>query len=251
MAPGINPVRYTRTAEEGITASPRWLTIFNDMITLLLVFFVLMFSLGNINIQRFQHFQNALQSAMGILDGGHGSEQGIISQQSMPSGGDNLNTAAQEAIDAFSGLHRTEGLAAELTPRGIQLVLDNHLLFATGSAQLSPNGIKMLRDVGRIIKPFDRYIRIEGHTDNLPIQNQNYPSNWELSAARAISVVTFFIDEVGLTPSRLSAAGYGASRPRVHNDSEDNRAKNRRVEIILGQRMTLQPFQAQQDNGGK
>ena len=88
--------------------------------------------------------------------------------------------------------------------------------------------------VARIIKPLKRTIRVEGHTDNRPIATSDYPSNWELSTARAVSVVKYLIHSAGIAPKCLAAAGYGDSRPRAPNDTERDMSKNRRVEIILG-----------------
>ena len=84
-----------------------------------------------------------------------------------------------------------------------------------------------------VLKKSDCAIRIEGHTDNIPIHNKKYQSNWELSTARAVAVVKYLIAESRIAPERLSAVGYGDSRPRVPNDSDSNRELNRRVEIIL------------------
>ena len=112
--------------------------------------------------------------------------------------------------------------------------MDDKLLFGSGKAALTEEGNALLVRVSTIIRPFNRYIRVEGHTDNLPIKTGQYPSNWELSAARAITVVKYLINPGGISPGRLSAAGYGDSKPRVSNNTMDNQSKNRRVEIILG-----------------
>jgi chemotaxis protein MotB len=250
----IDPHNRPLPVENTQVAKPQWLTIFNDLVTLLMVFFVLLFSLGSLDTKRFQNFQNAMQSAIGILDNGPSDFDGTPSknrdQPHVTTGESSDTQKMQRAADGLTGLADTEGLEAEYTPKGIQLILDDRLLFALGSAELSPAGMNMLRRVGTIIKPFNRYIRIEGHTDDLPINTRQYPSNWELSTARAISVVTYFINESGFAPSHLSAAGYGSSRPRETNTSEKNRSKNRRVEIILTQPVTSTSLHVQKDHGG-
>lgn len=255
--------RHNRTVNGHCADSmgnPQWLTIFNDMTTLLMVFFVLLFSLGSMDFQRFQHFQNALQSAMGVMHGGRGSENGTISvipnEKSAPAESESPDNNAGERTDAvqppqsLDRLTAADGLEAEYTNRGIQLVLNDRLLFSSGSAQLSTDGLQLLKKVGNAIKPFNRFVRVEGHTDDVPIETRRYPSNWELSTARAINVVKFFINEAALSPAILSAAGYGSSRPRAGNDSPEHRAKNRRVEIILAQPVPSPANQAQPDNGG-
>ncbi|MBT8339421.1 MAG: flagellar motor protein MotB, partial [Desulfatitalea sp.] len=128
---------------------------------------------------------------------------------------------------------------ARYTPQGIQLTLDEALLFPSARAQLTGEGLAMLEQISRAIKPLNRHIRVVGHTDDRPIRSRRFASNWELSAARAVSVVAFFIQQGGIAPTRLSAAGYGASRPRAPNDTPGNRARNRRVEIILGQPLVM------------
>jgi chemotaxis protein MotB len=109
------------------------------------------------------------------------------------------------------------------------------LLFQSGSASLTEEGLRLLGQINAVIKPLQRQVRVEGHTDDRPIATTRYPSNWELSAARAIGVVNYFSNQGGMPASRLSAAGYGAFKPRGANDNEVQRAANRRVEIILGQ----------------
>jgi chemotaxis protein MotB len=211
-----------------------WLVTFNDMITLLMVFFVLLFAMSGMDSKRFDRAKNALQSALGVLNGGQHALDGIVSSRnntlSPP-----VETAAEESAAADQGksLKGTAGIQAEYTPKGIHLTLDDKLLFASGSAHLSEGGAALLDKVARVIKPLRRRIRVEGHTDNRPIATPLYPSNWELSTARAISVVKYMIDRAGIAPQSLSAAGYGDSRPLEKNDSQAHMARNRRVEIIL------------------
>jgi len=214
----------------------RWLTTFNDMITLLMVFFVLLFSMGNMDVKQFKHFQNSLQSAMGILNQGRHIPKGIIASEAQDAmQGDENSPESASSANNKPQLDNTKGLEAEYTPKGIHLTLDDKLLFASSSSKLTAGGTALLKKVARIIKPLNRTIRVEGHTDNRPIATTVFPSNWELSTARAISVVKYLIDAAGIAPQFLAAAGYGDSKPRAPNDSEINMSKNRRVEIILGQ----------------
>lgn len=216
--------------------SMSWLTTFNDMVTLLMVFFVLLFTLGSMDAKRFKHFQCSLQSAMGVLYEGKNAPVGLISSETVTTGDADESAAdpASAPVDPFDALRLTEGLEAVYTPKGIQLTLNDRLLFGSGSAQLTTDGLLLLGEISRIIKPLGREIRVEGHTDDRPISTALYPSNWELSTARAIRVVKYLIESGHIAPELLSAAGYGDSKPRVPNDSEANRASNRRVEIILG-----------------
>ncbi|MDA8138531.1 MAG: OmpA family protein [Desulfobacteraceae bacterium] len=212
-----------------------WMTTFNDLMTNLLVFFVLLFSMGSLDGSRFSHFQKGLQSAMGVLNEGRNSAEGVISDK--PS---NATKPAEESKpeaaprEDFQTLAQAQGLEAVYTAKGLHLTLNDELLFSSGSAKLTPQGFSMLDKIAAVIKPLNRAIRVEGHTDDRPIATERYPSNWELSTARAISVVNYFISRGGIAPYTLSAVGYGSVKPRMPNDTDQHRAMNRRVEIILG-----------------
>jgi chemotaxis protein MotB len=222
----------------------RWLTTFNDMITLLMVFFVLLFSMGSMDVMRFKHFQNALQSAMGVLNAGRHTPVGTIADEPSNTGEETESAEKAWRSDTKPGpAVDTRGLEAVYTPGGIHLTLDDKLLFGSGSNRLTTGGEALLARVARIIKPLKRTIRVEGHTDNRSIATTAYPSNWELSTARAISVVKYLIRAGGIAPSYLAAAGYGDSKPRAPNDTERNMSKNRRVEIILGDSAELHNFE--------
>lgn len=222
--------RYVSLPSDQTPVKSRWLTTFNDLITLLMVFFVLLFSMGHMDVKRFTNFQNGLQSAMGVLDSGRHGDTGVISDEQW---------SARSDIDALPDgeiktLPEADGLEAEYTRKGIKLTMSDELLFGSGSARITERGARLLERIGGVIKPMHRRIRVEGHTDNVPISTARFPSNWELSAARAVEVVRFFTKQVGIEPKLLSAAGYGSFKPKTANDSEANRAANRRVEIILG-----------------
>ncbi|RJQ84845.1 MAG: flagellar motor protein MotB [Desulfobacteraceae bacterium] len=212
--------------------SASWLTTFNDMVTLLMVFFVLLFSMGSMNADRFKQFVNGLQSAMGVLDEGRHSVEGVIHDRQVSVFDRSM---ADDASQSFQALARSEGLEAEYTRKGLRVTLRDELLFRSGSANLTGEGLRLLDEISTIVKPMQRRIRIEGHTDDRSIATLRFPSNWELSTARAVRVATYLIQHGGIEPTLLSAAGYGSSRPRVPNDSEVHRGLNRRVEVILGQ----------------
>lgn len=119
-----------------------------------------------------------------------------------------------------------------MNPEGVTLRLDESLLFDSGRAQLTESGREVLQALDEVVLDFDGEISVEGHTDNVPINTQRFPSNWELSSARAISVVRF-LQRQGVDPSRLRAVGYADSRPLANNDTAAGRAANRRVELLL------------------
>jgi chemotaxis protein MotB len=112
-------------------------------------------------------------------------------------------------------------------------VASDNLLFPRGDADLRPPALAILGKVAGLLKGIPNAITVEGHTCDLPISTERFPSNWELSAARACSVARYLVDKQGLDPKRLAAAGYGESRPVAPNDSEDGRVRNRRVNLVI------------------
>ena len=117
--------------------------------------------------------------------------------------------------------------------RGVVISLPESASFATGSATLAAPARAFLRSLAQAVEPRQVLIRVEGHTDDVPVSGGRYGSNWELSTARASAVVAFLIGDTGFAPGRLSAAGYAEFHPRVPNDSADSRARNRRVDVVL------------------
>jgi len=115
----------------------------------------------------------------------------------------------------------------------IKVDLPAPILFDSGKAELKTESLEVLKKIGNILKDTQNKIIVEGHTDNVPIAGGKYSSNWELSSARAFSVIKYFVKDIGINPERLTAYGYGEYRPLVPNDTEENRAKNRRIEITI------------------
>jgi chemotaxis protein MotB len=116
---------------------------------------------------------------------------------------------------------------------GLVMRLSEHTLFESGQASISPQALELLEKIGVIVAQTTYLIRIEGHTDDIPIHTAMFPSNWELSTARAVNVLRYFIEHHHIDSQRLSAEGFGEFRPMVANDTVENRAKNRRVEVIF------------------
>ncbi|MBC7107011.1 MAG: OmpA family protein, partial [Firmicutes bacterium] len=130
-----------------------------------------------------------------------------------------------------------EGLAGRVTvsveERGVVISFLDTVLFPIGSDELTPRARELLGKLGQELRSLPNYVRVEGHTCDLPINNRRFPSNWELSVARATSVVQALVRDAGIPPARLSATGYGEYRPRVPNDSEAHRQLNRRVDLVV------------------
>ena len=230
---------------EGNSNTVGWLTTFNDLVTLLMVFFVLLFTMSTIDTKKIGEFQYALQSGLGILKAG--KQASISVSQSQPiddmshirtqaEGGDTrqesrssrkLASAVRKLVEADLGIQVTH------SDEGTRLAFADQVLFDFGKDAINPEGFPFLDKIAQALKNVPYSLRVEGHTDNVPIQTKRFPSNWELSIARAVNVVKYFAQVSDIDPQRLSAVGYGESRPVVQNDTLSNRAKNRRVEILL------------------
>jgi chemotaxis protein MotB len=124
----------------------------------------------------------------------------------------------------------------ELTNGDIVLMLPDTVLFRAGEATLRPEARPFIQAIGEVLMELDRHVRVEGHTDNVPIATVQFPSNWELSATRAVTVVRTLSEQYGVPSENLSAVGYADSRPRTDNLIPEHRAKNRRVEIVVLER---------------
>jgi chemotaxis protein MotB len=237
--------RDIRISSDGGDDGPGWLTTFNDLVTLLMVFFVLLFTMGSVDTKAMEEFKNALQSGLGIL--GEGSFVSIEVRNSRQ----DLGNAAllrqadgevepvddpQEAVpmdEALETFAAEPGINVSYSNQGAHITFEDFLLFDFGKADINSGGLAFLDKMAVLIQKIPYPVRVEGHTDNVPIHTARFPSNWELSIARAVSVVKYFAESGKITPQRLSAVGYGETRPLVPNDSPANRTRNRRVEIVL------------------
>jgi chemotaxis protein MotB len=238
--------RLRRNLENVGSKTSGWLTTFNDLVTLLMVFFVLLFTMSTIDTRKMQDFQYALQSGLGILE--EGKKVAISVKKTQPvddmshimtqaEGEQNKKGSRQpggKLIDQIQQLAEADpDIQVTHTHQGTRLSFEDQVLFDFGRAAINPTGFVFLNKIADALNKTPYAVRVEGHTDNVPIQTRRFPSNWELSVARAVSVVKYFADVSNIDPKRLSAVGYGESRPVAANDTVSNRAKNRRVEILL------------------
>lgn len=224
----------------------RWLLTYSDLITLLMIFFVVMYALSSLNAKKFQAMAVSLSHAMGggqsVMDQPGASLVPGISGSSLVEEIDlGVNVEENKDLEMIrrelqayideNGLN--DRVSVNLEERGVVLSFKDVALFALGSAELTQDARELINKTGQILKKAPQYIRVEGHTDNLPINTLQYPSNWELSVTRATRVVQELINELGFHPERLSAAGYGEFRPKSPNDTAQDRQQNRRVDIVV------------------
>ncbi len=236
--------RMTSSDSPGANTSG-WLTTFNDLVTLLMVFFVLVFSTSSIDANLLKEFSGALQSGFSVLREGRQTPVSVIDsgqpvryeasrqQQGPEKPSEPLKQNLEEIDHAITALDTLEGIQVTVSDQGVLITLEGNILFDFGKADLHPQSFSLLGKIAGAVRNANYSVRIEGHTDNVPIQNRSYPSNWELSVARAVQVLRHFVEREALAPNRFSAVGYGDARPRFPNDTAEQRSMNRRVEIIL------------------
>lgn len=229
-------MRRGRRRTEPAENHERWLLTYADLITLLLAFFIVMYSMSRIDAARFENMSNALS---GVLKGKEMAlEEREILEATDGVGGGPLDREGLKMVQRDLDRSVREGnlglaVYSVLTDRGLVIHIMEGALFEDGQADLTASARDVLRAVGSDIKKTNNHIRVEGHTDPRPIHTPRFPSNWELSTARATSVLRFMVDTVGLPPERVSALGFGEFRPLSPNDSPEGMAKNRRVDIVV------------------
>ena len=227
----------------GLTGN-EWLATYADTMTLLLTFFVLLYSTAAVDTEKVKSISTAFSMMNGTggtsllefdmydgevpLIGGEAVEH--ITSQADISEKDEMYMNVKEFI---STNNLTEVVEVVDNERGISLQLRDNILFESASSDIKEDSKVILNKINELVLTVNNNILIEGHTDNIPINTSRFPSNWELSVDRAVNVVRYFIEIKGQNPKRFSAAGYGEYQPMVPNDSYENMAKNRRVEILI------------------
>ena len=240
-----------------------WAIPYGDLVTLLLAFFVVMYAISSVNEGKYRVLSDSLVAAfrgsprtmkpvqVGEKQVGSGADiEMTIVQQAMLEGqprallrapmGNPADAAAlamrrmaEEVETALAPLVDANLIAVRRHSYGVEVEIRTDILFPSGSAGISPSALPILAEVAATLKALPNPIRVEGHTDNVPIRGRTlYPSNWELSAARAASVVHLFTQE-GLPPPRLSVAAFGEQRPAQSNDTPEGRNANRRVLVVV------------------
>ncbi len=218
----------------------RWLLTYADMITLLMAFFIMLYSMSILNLARFQEVALSIRSGFGEEHQGkglaaHGASRGA-GIRPLEAGG-NVAGVPYSLIRGLRGEIERRGLEGRVLlgsdERGLVItMLSDRVLFPVGEAVIRPEAEEVLRSVASLIRQVPNDVRVEGHTCSLPVRSGPFATNWELSTARATEVVRFLIRQ-GVPARRLSAAGYADQHPAASNASESTRIRNRRVEIVL------------------
>ncbi len=245
-------LRRGRKKDDSEQGSPHWMTTFSDMMTLLLVFFVMLYSLSVIDEQKLHDFLVSFRGA-GILDRGDKPMEEIEPpQETVP----NTEISPPEDLEVEQMIPQENTLPevylmvkkyisengledmveVSYERRGVALEIKEHVLFASGKADLRQRAKELLDPLAGLLEQIENRISVEGHTDNRPIQTVEFPTNWELSTARSCRVIRYFVDNHGLDPKKFAAVGFGEYHPVAPNNSQANMARNRRVIIVINAR---------------
>jgi chemotaxis protein MotB len=244
-------------AEEHVNHE-RWLVSYADMITLLMVLFVVLYAMGQTDKSKLEALRTSLQRAFSVevlrgteatsLRGSSGSSlvppvvplaitQEVIAMTGETTPDPRMVATLQEVRQAMIEVPvppETSGsVDVGASREGIVISLAGNLLFDSGKSDLKPRGMMLLDTLAERLRMMPNEIRVEGHTDNIPIATPLYPSNWELSSARATTVVRYLAEQANIAPQRLIAAGLGEVRPVAPNDTREGRARNRRVDLVI------------------
>ena len=230
----------------------RWLLTYSDLITLLMVLFVILYASSNVDTGKYKQLATSFRDALNITPSG--GEVGIIegdvinsdfsddvATDSPEDESDSIVITEQQKLEqvkaevdnliAQSGLNSR--VVTKIEEKGLVISFTDSIFFDSGTADVKEDYKRQLIEISRVLNKIDNYIRVEGHTDNVAIKTNLFNSNWQLSAVRAANVVEIFINQCGINPNKLSAIGYGEFRPIQTNDTEAGRAANRRVDIVI------------------
>jgi chemotaxis protein MotB len=235
----MNPdYRYRLQSEPPPVSSNGWAVIYAGFIIMFLCFFILLCAYSETDRAKLVRASGSFSTAVSIFNGGQRFETGEAALPVAP----DMVSADSELSGLYgniqvmaSDLGMGNEIKVSVCETGVLLQLSDRILFAAGQADILPEAGRLIEHVGAIVANYPAYsLRIEGHTDNSPIRNSSrYPSNWELSTARAVNVVRYLLDKRLIAADRLLAAGFGEYKPLFPNDTPENRARNRRVELLF------------------
>lgn len=235
-------------------ADETWLVPYSDLLTLLLALFIVLFAAAQVDAKKFevlaQSFNAAFNGGPSVMDkmslvGDENPNTSPSQDKSQDMSQEKLREQVQESeklneikkkLDEYIGKNGLGGqLQTSLTEEGLVIRIQDTALFESGRADLRPESERWGAAIARMLGTITQPVIISGHTDNVPINTYEFPSNWDLSSKRALNFMKFLLsqEDAGLNPARFSAIGYGEYRPIDSNTTDDGRAKNRRVEVLI------------------
>lgn len=232
-----------------------WLLPYSDLLTLLLALFIVMFAISSIDKQKFEALSAQLSA---IFAGGSGlmeqSGQSPIPIENFASSadktaieGDKMNQIKESIQEEIKEKGYSDRVKVSLNNEGLEISIQDTVLFNSGDAEVLDSVFPLLLEISGMLNRLDNSIKIAGHTDNIPIHNEKFRSNWDLSAIRAINVMEFMVNQGKIRPERFVIEGYGQYFPKYDNSTEEGRAKNRRVELFLTRKYPLEQENPLQD----
>lgn len=234
--------------QEELDSHDRWLVSYADFMTLLFAFFVVMYAISSVNDGKYRVLSNALTGAFGsaMLTGGKIPDMKAARPamvETFPSlkpknleplrvEREKMKGIAKDILSVLAPLVQEGIVRVTQTSRGVAIEINASLLFAQGDAKLNADSTQALKAIATVLKEDNHAIQVEGFTDNLPIKNATFPSNWELSAVRAGAVARLFMEN-GVSENRMTAVGQGPKTPVSSNETNEGRARNRRVTVTI------------------
>lgn len=223
----------------------RWLISYADFITLLFAFFVVMYSISSVNEGKYRVLSSTLAESFNSIDSAGNSagsaDLAVVKKLDTELLDPNVfNAISQEFASVFSDLVDDGIMTISSNDDWLQIELRDSILFSSGRANVSPRAQEIFTQVARILSASENPIQIEGFTDNVPIGTRQYPSNWELSTARASAIVKWMASS-GIDPTRLAAVGFGEHQPIATNSTAAGRSQNRRVAIMVARDKRVRP----------
>ncbi|MCK9517951.1 MAG: OmpA family protein [Dehalococcoidia bacterium] len=217
----------------------RWIVSYADMLTLLFALFVVLYATSDANPHKLEQVRESIDRAfsVGVLQGGQGSSAIFQGGGIVPGINAVKATNMSDISERLKAFAEARGLIGKIQIRedadSITISLADNLLFSSGSAELKPGSQDVLLEVASILAQLPNDLRIEGHTDNIPVNSVDYATNWELSAARSATVLRFLIESGGLQAGRMQLAGYAETHPIADNTTAEGRSLNRRADIVI------------------
>lgn len=213
----------------------RWLISYADLVTLLLALFTTLYAASTIDAQKLGPLSSSIREAFDAppATAVPGVAPAIVAPVTVVAGAPPREDLQLRLARDLAEAIKLDRVRMHRDARGLILSLPEEAAFAVASSDVSGEARQMVDRIAAAVAPTPNSIRIEGHTDDVPIRTSRFQSNWELSTARASAVVEYLVTTSGLAPGRLSAAGYGEFHPRVPNDTPENRAANRRIDIVI------------------
>lgn len=230
------------TSIEPEESTDRWLVSYADFITLLFAFFVVMYSISNVNLGKYRVLSESVSTAFSAQSSSPfpvGSQLGVSVQRAPvalgligQTGQVSMRETAAKLDKRIKPWVKQGMVAVKGNEKWLEIEIKSNLLFTSGNADLAQASVGLLSELTEVLKESDNPLYVSGYTDDVPIGNNRFPSNWELSAARSASVVRLFAEN-GIDPTRMGAIGYAEFRPVADNTNAENRQKNRRVVIRM------------------